>query len=125
RESECIGTDFEDMELVRMLWMDQQILKEIHREKRRQLRNIAEQELPRQRLLEQVNRESQWNRCTPEGHELKHSAGNVFFVTNSGGLHVMKIPRDNSQSGKEHFRQEIKTAVALDHPNVIKVVDYN
>lgn len=125
REAGYIGTDSEDMELVRTLWLDRQILKEVRREKRRRLRDIDEQELPRHRILEQIDQQTRWTRYAPEGHELKHSTGNVFFVIDGQELYVMKIPKDYSQTGVKMFNQEIETAIDLDHPNIIKVVDYD
>ncbi|MEX0660496.1 MAG: protein kinase [Balneolaceae bacterium] len=86
-----------------------------------------------------------WEVVQPDGSELLHSKGHVFFVqdteTGSDDLFVLKIQKQGTmttiwqnpdgsteeveKNRGEEFKKEIKLAAMMDHPNVIKVVDYD
>lgn len=67
-----------------------------------------------------------WKITDKNQQRLKHSSGNVFFVhpeNEPDNIHVLKIRKDTlSHAG---FIHEVKVAALMDHPNVIKVVDYS
>jgi serine/threonine-protein kinase len=52
--------------------------------------------------------------------------GNVFEVLASDGkVYAMKVLRDLSTTNKQRFEREIRILAQLDHPNIVKVIQWN
>jgi serine/threonine-protein kinase len=52
--------------------------------------------------------------------------GNVYEVQASdGNIYAMKLLKDLSPANKQRFEREIKILAQLNHPNIVKIVEWN
>ncbi|AFU57729.1 putative serine/threonine protein kinase [Candidatus Nitrososphaera gargensis Ga9.2] len=52
--------------------------------------------------------------------------GNVYKVEgNDGNIYAMKLLKDLNAVNKQRFDREIKILAQLDHPNIVKIVEWN
>jgi serine/threonine protein kinase len=52
--------------------------------------------------------------------------GNVYEVqANDGNAYAMKLLRDLSTINKQRFETEIKILAQLNHPNIVKILEWN
>lgn len=69
-----------------------------------------------------------WKVINPDVNNLKYTNGRVHFVENvnenNDDFYVIKVKHETKHTVDE-FIQEIEIAAQMDHPNIIKTVDYS